>query len=253
MLLIEPIKSLTDNYIWHIHNQVHSIVVDPGDAKPVIQALGDQSLLAILITHHHWDHTNGVEMLKQQYPNITIYGPSNCPFDLIDVRLNEGDTVEFQQLGLDFNVIEIPGHTLDHIAYFNDDYVFCGDTLFSIGCGRMFEGTAPMFHASLNKLKQLKNDTKVCCTHEYTQSNITFARHIDPQNKSLAEYQNQVSKQRINGQPTLPSNIGLENQLNPFLNTDKNWLQQRLSQLTNTPITDSITAFATLRKLKDTF
>ncbi|WP_440904270.1 hydroxyacylglutathione hydrolase [Catenovulum sp. SX2] len=253
MLLVEPIKALSDNYIWHVHNQEYSLVVDPGDATPVMQALGNQSLVAILITHHHWDHTNGVARLKQQYPDITIYGPSSCPFDLIDVRLNEGDTVKFQQLGIEFNVIEIPGHTLDHIAYFNDDYVFCGDTLFSIGCGRMFEGTAAMFNGSLNKLKQLNDETKVCCTHEYTQSNITFARHIDPNNQELGEYQNQVTKKRINNQASLPSAIGLEKQLNPFLNTDKTWLQQRLSQLTQQSINDPASAFAALRKLKDTF
>ena len=253
MLVVEPIKALSDNYIWHIHNGAFSVVVDPGDAPPVMQALGNQSLVAILITHHHWDHTNGVERLKQQYPNITVYGPSNSPFELIDVRLSEGDTVKFQQLGLEFKVIEIPGHTLDHIAYVNDDCVFCGDTLFSIGCGRMFEGTPQMFNQSLDKLNSLPEHCKVYCTHEYTQSNVAFARHISPQNQALAEYQQQIAEKRENHQATLPSNIGLEKRLNPFLNTDKTWLQQRLSQLTSQSITDPTSAFAALRKLKDTF
>ncbi|EWH12102.1 hydroxyacylglutathione hydrolase [Catenovulum agarivorans DS-2] len=253
MLIVEPIKALSDNYIWHIHNHEFSIVVDPGDAEVVQQAIDGKSLVAILITHHHWDHTNGVAELKQQYPDIPVYGPNNSPFELIDEKLSEGDTVSFQQLGIKFNIIEIPGHTLDHIAYINSDSVFCGDTLFSIGCGRMFEGTPEMFNLSLNKLKLLPDETKVYCTHEYTQSNIAFARSLEPNNQALVEYQTQVNQWRQQGLPSLPTTIGREKALNPFLKADDPNMQQRLSDLVRQQVSQPVSAFAALRKLKDTF
>nr|WP_026375319.1 hydroxyacylglutathione hydrolase [Aestuariibacter salexigens] len=220
MLSIHPIPAFNDNYIWCIQRDNHAVVVDPGDAAPVLAYCKDNnlSLTAILITHHHWDHTDGIADLLVAFPGIPVYGPHN-DIATISHRLAEGDSVSLDELQLTLSVLAVPGHTLDHIAYVSDIGLFCGDTLFSGGCGRLFEGTPAQMHQSLNKLMSLPGDMPVFCTHEYTLANLKFARAVDPQNAALEKYQRWAEQQRQHGKPTLPSNIANERDINPFVRT----------------------------------
>lgn len=216
-----PLPAFTDNYLWMLHDGRQAIVVDPGDSAPVLQALQSLGvqLQAILVTHHHADHVGGVNALREA-TGAAVYGPAreNIPAPLH--RLVQGDTVH--ALGLDFEVIEVPGHTAGHIAYFcpgvsGSPLLFCGDTLFSGGCGRLFEGTPAQMLSSLDRLAALPGDTRVCCAHEYTVSNLKFARAVEPGNAELLHYSSQCDALRADKQPTLPSTIALERQINPFL------------------------------------
>jgi len=213
MLTIEPIKAFDDNYIWCIYdlNSRQAIVVDPGDAGPVDRFLTakELSLSDILITHHHYDHTHGVTELKRQH-NSTVFGPKNPQIAGIDHALSHLD--EITVLGINFQIIATPGHTLDHIPS-----VFCGDTLFAAGCGRIFEGTAVMLHQSLQQLAALPSNTRVYCTHEYTMANLEFAQAVEPNNQQLSERITAESLKRSQLQPTLPSTMALELMTNPFL------------------------------------
>ena len=176
---VYPVKAFQDNYIWTIHNQTHAVIVDPGDSLPVLEFLASRKLAlsAILITHHHADHVWGILNIIDKC-NVPVYGPKTEIIPEITHQLVEGDEVRFDQLDLTFNILDIPGHTSGHIAYFDDKRVFCGDTLFSCGCGRIFEGTPPQMFQSLEKLAHLPDSTGVYCTHEYTLSNIKFARAL---------------------------------------------------------------------------
>lgn len=252
---ISAIKAFTDNYIWSVHNDKHALVVDPGDAKPVIAFLNEHaiSLEVILITHHHYDHTGGIAELREHYPHVKIYGPHNPNIKGLTHRLSENDSVDIAVFGLSFDILQTPGHTLDHIVYVNEDFIFCGDTLFSGGCGRMFEGTPEVFHASLQKLATLPASTKVYCTHEYTQANLEFAISIEPQNKALLAYRDWVIKQRKAEQITLPSSIENECAINPFLRCHNTSVKQSVfKNVGNTTIND-VETFAKLRQLKDNF
>lgn len=219
MLNIFPIHAFSDNYIWAISkdNSESLYVVDPGQSDPVIAYIRDNNLTlnGILITHHHWDHTDGVKKLKQLYPDITIYGPSDSVFTGSDITLKQDDTINI--LGESFNILSTPGHTLDHICYYNDDTLFCGDTLFSAGCGRLFEGTPEQMFHSLTKIAQLDQNIKVYCTHEYTLANIAFAQEIDPDNLLLKNYKKDIEVKRKNKIVTLPSTIEHELKINPYL------------------------------------
>jgi hydroxyacylglutathione hydrolase len=256
---IAPIKAFTDNYIWAMHNEAELLVVDPGDAKPVIEFISNKglTLTTILITHHHYDHTGGVAELLALYPNVDIYGPRNPKIANIKHRLQEGDTVALSCFDVEFYVLETPGHTLDHIVFVNQDFVFCGDTLFSAGCGRMFEGTPEVFYASLQKLANLPSQTKVYCTHEYTQANIDFALHVDAQNEALLQYSSWVKQQRDNDLITLPSTIEKERAINPFLRCHTNDIKtadammDKKQDISNK--NSDIQTFASLRRLKDNF
>ncbi|WP_462157965.1 hydroxyacylglutathione hydrolase [Pseudoalteromonas sp. GB56] len=254
MAQVEPIKAYSDNYIWALcckdDNRV--VVVDPGQAEPVLAYLkeNNKTLDGILITHHHWDHTTGVAQLKQQFPDITVYGPQNSPFEGIDSALNEGDSIKV--IGYDFAVLETPGHTLDHICYIGEGFIFCGDTLFSGGCGRLFEGTPAQMWHSLQKLSALDESTLVYCTHEYTQANMRFASACQQNNDDVQAYSKKVDDLRDQGLITLPSTIGLENRINPFLRPEEISIQsfpahQRPSS------EDPESKFAALRKWKDDF
>ncbi len=252
---ISPIKAFNDNYIWAMHNQESALVVDPGDAKPVISFLTKHNLNldTILITHHHYDHTGGVLDLLAAFPNAQVYGPNNPDIKGITHTLVENDSFSVAALNVTFSVLETPGHTLDHIVFVTDDLVFCGDTLFSAGCGRMFEGTADVFYTSLQKLAALPPSTKVYCTHEYTQANIKFALHVDKQNKDLIKYADWVKQQRQQDAITLPSTIEKESAINPFLRCHSPNIIQSL-KIEQAPTHDSgIQVFASLRKLKDNF
>lgn len=252
---ISAIKAFTDNYIWSIYNKEHALVVDPGDAKPVLAFLEKHalSLEVIFITHHHYDHTGGVAELIKRYPQVKVYGPHNPNIKDITHKLSEGDTLHIAAFNLSFTVLNTPGHTLDHIVFVNNDFIFCGDTLFSGGCGRMFEGTPEVFHTSLQKLAALPADTKVYCTHEYTQANLQFALSIEPHNETLLAYHSWVTNRRDADQITLPSSIENERAINPFLRCHKMSIKQSLFENENNIAKSDVETFAMLRQLKDNF
>jgi hydroxyacylglutathione hydrolase len=250
-----PIKAFNDNYIWCLHNKTHCTVVDPGDAAPVLAYCQDNQLTlsAIIITHHHWDHTGGIDALLAAFPNIPVYGPQNKNIKQITVRLSQGDAIELAQLGVRLSVLEVPGHTLDHIAYYGDIGLFCGDTLFSAGCGRLFEGTPQQMYQSLAKLTALPADTAVFCTHEYTMANIAFAETVEPNNQALIDYKQWANKQREKNAPTLPSNIQRELAVNPFLRCHSPELVTNVSQNMAATLASEQATFASLRSWKDNF
>ncbi len=252
---IFAIPAFSDNYIWCLHDAEHALVVDPGDAAPVIRALQEKqlNLTYILITHHHFDHTGGVEGLIAAYPDAVVYGPKNLKISGIDQRLTEGESLFLHHPEIELKVLETPGHTMDHIVFYNDELLFCGDTLFSGGCGRMFEGTPEVFYRSLQKLSRLPEKTKVYCTHEYTLANLAFASHVDPENISLQEYQTWATAQRDNDQITLPSSIAKQKQVNPFLRCDNTAIKKNIESLMNLSTHSEVDVFAALRRYKDDF
>ncbi len=254
------LPAFTDNYIWMIHDGAQAVVVDPGDAQVVLAALQEHSLQLerILLTHHHADHTGGVDELRAA-TGCHVIGAAleRMPEPL--QRVSGGEQV--QALGHTFKVMDVPGHTAGHIAYYCEEFdgkplLFCGDTLFSGGCGRLFEGTPAQMLASLDSLAALPGNTPVCCTHEYTLSNLRFARVVEPDNAALAQYEQQCISLRANHQFTLPSSIALELQINPFLRSRmpsvKHAVSQFNPQISLAPV-DEATCFAALREWKNQF
>lgn len=219
------LPAFADNYLWMLHDGRQALVVDPGDAEPVRRALDENglALTAILVTHHHNDHIGGVDALRPRLHG-PVYGPAHERIPEPFVPLADGDTA--RALGEDFTVIDVPGHTSGHIAYVHRPatgapLLFCGDTLFSGGCGRLFEGTPAQMHQSLSRLAALPDHTLVCCAHEYTLSNLKFARAVEPLNADLLDYQARCEALRREQHPTLPSTIGQERLVNPFLRCDQ--------------------------------
>ncbi|MDB2387049.1 hydroxyacylglutathione hydrolase [Shewanella sp.] len=258
MLTVTPLLAFNDNYIWVIqHPDVTGVyVVDPGDAEVVMQYLHDNDLplLGILITHHHHDHTGGINTLNIAYgDDLPIYGPDKEAISGVNIPLQACQHLALQNIGLNATIIDVPGHTLGHIAYVIDDHLFCGDTLFSAGCGRLFEGTAAQMLHSLTQLADLPENTKVYCTHEYTLANLTFANAVDPTNAQLQDHRRHVQQLRSNNIPSLPSSIALEKSINPFLRCHSIAIRQSLAEQFQQPITDNVSCFSLLRQWKDNF
>ncbi len=259
MLHIEPVKAFKDNYLWVVHRSgsKQAVVVDPGDAAPVQAYLAQQGLrlVGILITHHHADHIGGVDELLRHW-QVPVYGPETVRIPQVTHPQYDGDLVDV--LGLALQVMTVPRHTLDHIAYFAKDaeggpLVFCGDTLFAGGCGRMFEGTPPMMHASLQKLAHLPAATRVFCTHEYTLSNLSFAKAVLKEQPALAVRIVSEQHKRDQDQPTVPSTIALELQTNPFLRCEDPEVLAALATHQGTIERDPAQVFGALRRWKDGF
>ena len=257
MLSIQPIPAFDDNYIWLLSESEsrRAYVVDPGEAAPVVSALEQHqlSLEGILITHHHFDHVGGVEQLRKQYSPV-VYGPSNPSIAGVDHRLKSGDLIEI--LATRFEIMEVPGHTLDHIAYFHpgeQPLLFCGDTLFAGGCGRVFEGTPPMMLSSLESLATLPADTAVYCAHEYTLANLAFARAVEPDNDALARRVSEAEAARARSEPTVPSTLSLELATNPFLRCSEPDLLASLRAQGRLRGESAPEVFATVRGWKDNF
>jgi hydroxyacylglutathione hydrolase len=250
---IEPIPAFRDNYLWAFIQGREAFVVDPGDAAPVRAALerAGSALSAIVVTHHHPDHVGGVDELVAAF-HVPVYGPRGSPYGGIDHPLVEGDRVTL--FGHEFQVIAVPGHTLDHIAYWCAalGVLFCGDTLFACGCGRLFEGTPAQMAGSLAKLAALPSDALVYCTHEYTLSNLRFARAVEPGNAALERRERACKELRERGLPTLPSTIALELATNPFLRCDTEGVRAG-ARARIAPDADDVAVFAAIRAWKDSF
>ncbi|KPC53346.1 hydroxyacylglutathione hydrolase [Amantichitinum ursilacus] len=252
MFKITPIPILETNYIWLLHDDRHAFAVDPGEAAPLLAYLAQHqlSLAGILVTHHHGDHTGGLAQLAQAAP-CPVYGPGHI--DLVNHAVTEGNTLDVQ--GTPVEVMAVPGHTLDHLAFYAagaPGAVFCGDTLFAAGCGRLFEGTPEQMFASLQKLAALPPATRVCCTHEYTLDNLKFALAAEPGNLDLQARFAAAQFTRAAGLPTLPSTLELEIQTNPFLRFDAVGIKESaLAQ--GAQALDPVQVFATLRRWKDHF
>ena len=248
MLHIVPIPAFEDNYIWLLHNEKHAVVIDPGDALPVIDFLQKNKLTlsAILITHHHNDHIGGVAELLE-FADVKVYAPQYEAFAFKHTAVAENDTITLAEIDLQLCVMWLPGHTLGHIAFYNDDYLFCGDTLFSAGCGRLFEGTPAQMLHSLNRLKQLNFATKVFCTHEYTAKNLAFALTLEPSNQALINRQKHVQQLRQRQLPSLPTTIGLELGTNPFLRCN----QPEICQKSKAENNQELSVFTAIRVLRN--
>lgn len=251
---IVALPAFNDNYIWAIINDIqHTITcVDPGTAAPVLSYAKNNALTLdnILITHHHHDHTGGMAELLQHYPNTVVFGPADSRIPLVNVVVGDEDIVHIGNFAL--RVLSTPGHTVSHICYQEptEGWLFCGDTLFSAGCGRVFDGTIEMLHQSMMLLKNLPNDTKVYCGHEYTLKNLRFAANIEPENKTIRSYFEHL--QERSGQCSLPSTIALEKKINPFMRTHIAAIQKFSSEHGITSH-DSLAIFKLLREKKDHF
>jgi len=257
MLQVTQVRAFTDNYIWLIHSPRDArlvVVVDPGDAAPVERMLAERNLTlsGLLITHHHADHVGGVADLLRQRP-IPVFGPAGEAVPGNPTRLREGDHVDLSALGLEFTVLDVPGHTAGHIAYVGHGAVFCGDTLFSAGCGRLFEGTPEQMHASLSKLAALPAETLVYCAHEYTLSNLKFGLAVDPDNDAATRYQAHCHELRERDEATIPSDIRRERNVNPFLRCDDKTVKQAAEAHAGRKLHSHTEVFAVIRQWKDGF
>lgn len=252
-----PLPAFSDNYIWLLHHQGLALVVDPGESEPVTRWLTDHqhSLDCILVTHHHGDHTGGVAALQREW-GVKVYGPAHEKLPFEYHPLQQGDT--FQWAGLNFQTLDVPGHTAGHIAYWahpegQDPLLFCGDTLFSGGCGRLFEGTPSQMLQSMDQLAALPGNSRVCCAHEYTLSNLKFAVAVEPHNRDLQHYQAHCEQLRANLIPTLPAQLAKELQINPFLRSRHPDVIEAVQRFApNTPLHEA-EIFGNLRLWKNEF
>jgi hydroxyacylglutathione hydrolase len=266
-LEIVPLAAFSDNYIWLLRNATHAAVVDPGDAAPVLAYLQQHQLdlCAILVTHHHGDHIGGIEEILAHSPvsahvpaNLPVYGPASEAIDEVNRPLADGDRVELPELNTSFEVIAVPGHTRGHIAYYGrrlseGGVLFCGDTLFACGCGRIFEGTPQQMWHSLARLSALPGQTLLYCAHEYTQANIRFALAVEPDNLALAARAAEVARLRSEDLPTVPSTLALELATNPFLRWDAPAVIAAASRASGSKQKQPEAVFAAIREWKNKF
>ena len=259
---VRPVRAYSDNYIWLIESPRtpgRVVAVDPGQATPVVAELrrSGASLAAILLTHHHPDHIGGVEGLLELGP-VPVIGPDDARIPLRTRTVHDADRCELPDLGLGFETLAVPGHTVSHIAFWGHGALFCGDTLFSAGCGRMFEGTATQMNASLNRLRELPLETRMFCGHEYTAANLRFALTVDPDNRAALDYRDALQRTRAADAPgvvtpSLPSPLSLEIRINPFLRCDTAVIRAAAEAHAGTPLADASEVFAVLRAWKDAF
>ncbi|WP_432473262.1 hydroxyacylglutathione hydrolase [Amphritea sp. HPY] len=257
MFNITAIPAFNDNYIWAISvpGCKDIAVVDPGDAAVVKHYLkaNQLNLSAILITHHHQDHTGGVKQLAADY-ELTVYGPANSPFDGIQKVLGNGDAIDL--FGQSLTIQEVPGHTLDHISYFHaaaTPQLLCGDTLFLAGCGRLFEGSAAQMFSAMNYFKALPDNTEIYCTHEYSLANLAFAAAVEPDNDAIQDSISHCNSLRQQQTPTLPSTIGAEKKINPFMRTAEASVRQAAELFSGSKPGSETDVFATIREWKNQF
>ncbi|WP_102798705.1 hydroxyacylglutathione hydrolase [Bowmanella denitrificans] len=256
MLNVVAIPAFTDNYIWCLQDKGKAILVDPGEARPALVYLQAHNLQLtdILVTHHHADHIGGINALLDIYPDTVVHGLKSPRVPQVSQVVVPEENCYLPSLGLTFDVLLLPGHTRDHIAFYHQEVgLFCGDTLFSGGCGRLFEGTPEQMYRSLSRLSALKDETKVYCTHEYTQANLRFAKTVEPGNQALARYSDWVDQQRSKQLPSLPSSIGQERAINPFLRCTSAQIRQQAEQYRGITLPTPEAVFAALRDWKDHF
>ena len=250
---LQPLPAFSDNYIWTLAaGDGTALVVDPGEAGPVLQAAA-QGLRphTVLLTHHHPDHVGGVAELQRHWPALRVVAPADERIDTATERVGDGDALEAG--GRHYRVLAIPGHTRSHVAFLDDELLFCGDTLFSLGCGRMFEGSPPQMLASLDRLAALPGELQVCCGHEYTVANAAFALTVDPANTDLQQRNAAAAALRASGAPTLPTTLASECAANPFLRVDAPEIRAAVARRLEREPADRIETFAELRLWKDGF
>jgi hydroxyacylglutathione hydrolase len=251
---VVPVRALKDNYVWVMRAGKKAAVVDPGESQPVLEYLDAEGLqlVAILITHHHKDHVGGVPGLLERF-RVPVYGPKGEPIETMTHPVSEGDRVEVPEIGASFEVLDIPGHTRAHIAYYGDGAVYSGDTLFSCGCGRVFEGNPEQMFASLQKLVSLPDETLVYCGHEYTMANIAFAKAVEPANPALEARERSDAELRAKNRPTLPSTLGREKATNPFLRCSEPAVIESANKYLGSRLGHPAQVFAAIRDWKNRF
>ncbi|MCW8908711.1 MAG: hydroxyacylglutathione hydrolase [Sedimenticola sp.] len=255
MLEITPVKAFKDNFIWMLRNpgSDSAVAVDPGEGAPVLAWLKEHGLKlsAILITHKHSDHTGGVMDLQFAFPGVPVFGPANEPIRGIKVRLKEGDRPDIPGLQADFTVMEVPGHTEGHIAYYGEGVLLCGDTLFSAGCGGIFGGTHQQMNASLQRIAKLPAETLVYCAHEYTLANLGFAKWVEPESQALLRYEDEARRVLEQGGNTVPSRLATELEVNPFLRVAEPSVRSAAEKYVGQPLESEEAVFTAIRRWKD--
>jgi hydroxyacylglutathione hydrolase len=252
---VTPIPAFSDNYIWLLYGRraAAAAVVDPGDEGPVLAALEREGLelTAILVTHHHYDHTGGVEDLLAAWPEARVFGPADRRIPAVTDPVTEGDVFRVPGLDASFRVLEVPGHTSSHIAYFGEGCLFCGDTLFAGGCGRVFDGTFAQLAASLERIAALPPETLVYCAHEYTEANLGFAAWVEPDSHALSARTARVRQLRSADRPSVPSRLSEELATNPFLRTGVAAVRAAAERFSGRPAKSGADVFTALRRWKD--